>query len=215
MIEQEETKEDKKGPRVNYDAYFDYQGANAEEKARFLEQFDLIKTRKVGIREKPVAIIYNPVSGKKVNFRPTIEERFKMENIEYEFLETEKYFDTFMYAKDLDIDKYSVLVVVGGDGSYHEVINGMLAREDGRKIPICPVPNGSGNDLCSDIGIWSVDIALDYICKGECTGIDTVRCLLDHETEDTLPDGEERWMLCRHMDVSAAFAISGKVAEDA
>ena len=120
-----------------------------------------------------------------------------------------------MFAKDLDIDKYSVLVAAGGDGTYHEVINGMLARDDKRKIPIAVIPNGSGNDLCSAIGVWTLDHALDYICKGECTAIDTVRCLLDHESEDTLPEGEERWKHCRHMDISAGIAICGKINEGA
>jgi diacylglycerol kinase family enzyme len=137
------------------------------------------------------------------------------EKIAFEFLETQKYFDTFNFAKDLDIDKYSVLCATGGDGTYHEVINGMLARDDKRKIPIALLPNGSGNDLCSSIGIWSLDHALDYICKGECTALDTIRVLLDHESEDSLPEGEERSSLCRHFDINAGVAIVGKIVDGA
>jgi len=124
-------------------------------------------------------------------------------------------FDTFLYAKNLDIDKYSVLCAAGGDGTYHEVINGMLAREDKRKIPIALIPNGSGNDLCSSVGIWSLDHALDYICKGECTPLDSVRVLLDHETEESIPEGEEKVNLCRHFDVNAGISITAKVTEGA
>ena len=73
---------------MNYDQFFDYRATDEADKARFLDQFELIKTRRVEIHEKPIAIIYNPVSGKSVNMRPIIEERFKLEKIEYEFLET-------------------------------------------------------------------------------------------------------------------------------
>ena len=177
----------------------------------FLERFELIKKRKIDIREKPIAIIYNPASGKSVNLRPLIEKRLNQEKVPFEFLNTEKYFDTFRYTKDLDIDKYSVLCAAGGDGTYHEVINGMLAREDKRKIPIAVIPNGSGNDLCSSIGIWTLDHALDYIVKGECIALDTIRCLYDHETEDSVPEGEERPKFIRHADMNIGMAISGKV----
>lgn len=54
-------------------------------------------------------------------------------------------------------------MAAGGDGSYHEVINGMLARPDGKKLPIAMIPNGSGNDLCTSIGIMNLNDALDYI----------------------------------------------------
>lgn len=46
-----------------------------------------------------------------------------------------------------------MLVAAGGDGSYHEVVNGMLARTDKKKIPIGLIPNGSGNDTCTAIGV--------------------------------------------------------------
>ena len=143
--------------------------------------------------------------------RPLIQKRLDLEQIPYEFLETEKYFDTFRFARDLDIDKYSVLCASGGDGTYHEVINGMLARGDKRKIPIAIIPNGSGNDLCSSIGIFTLDHALDFIVKGECIALDTVRCLFDHETEDTVPEGEDRVKFLRHADVNCGMSISGKV----
>ena len=92
----------------------------------------------------------------------------------------------------------------------------MLAREDKRKIPIALIPNGSGDDLCSSVGIWSIDHALDYICKGECTPLDSIRFLMDHESEDTLPEeSEERSQLCRHMDVNAGVAIIGKITHGA
>ena len=56
-------------------------------------------------------------------------------------------------SRDLQIDNYSALVTVGGDGTVHEVVNGLMCRQDGKKLPLCFLPNGSGNDLCGSLGL--------------------------------------------------------------
>ena len=58
-----------------------------KDKALFLDQIELIEPRKI-IYSKPIAIIYNPNSGKKRNLKPLIIKRFKAALIPYEFLET-------------------------------------------------------------------------------------------------------------------------------
>ena len=64
-----------------------------------------------------------------------------------------------------DIDQYSALAIVGGDGTIHEAINGLLRRPDKKKLPIGLIPNGSGDDTCGQIGIdvADSDMALEYI----------------------------------------------------
>lgn len=72
-------------------------------------------------------------------------------------METHGPFEGFHYVKDLDIDKYSVIVAVGGDGTVHEVVNGLLYRKDKKKIPIAILPNGTGNDMCGALAIESFE----------------------------------------------------------
>ena len=91
----------------------------------------------------------------------------------------------------------------------------MLNRADKVKIPVALIPNGSGNDLCSAVGIKNLDIALNYIIKGECIEIDTIRVLLDHDDETTLPDGNDRLNYCRHMMINSAVAMPAKIANTA
>jgi diacylglycerol kinase family enzyme len=54
------------------------------------------------------------------------------------------------------LEDYDAIMAVGGDGSFHEVINGMLKRSDHTKLPIGLIPNGTGNDLCGSLGINSL-----------------------------------------------------------
>lgn len=148
-----------------------------------MSKFELVKTRKISF-DLPVLIIYNPSSGRSANILPLILTTLKLNKISYELLETKQKNDTYFFAKDADLTKYSMLVSVGGDGSYHEVVNGMLARPDKLKIPVSLLPNGSGNDTCRSIGIKNLDDALDYLIKGEVIALDTIRCMIDCDSFD-------------------------------
>jgi sphingosine kinase len=47
--------------------------------------------------------------------------------------------------KDLDLNSYDAIVTVSGDGIIHEVINGLLSRDDAHEIdiPIGVIPAGN------------------------------------------------------------------------
>ena len=63
----------------------------------------------------------------------------------------------------------------------------MLMREDGKKIPIGLIPNGSGNDTCFNLEICNYDEAIEAIING-CDLIKSDVCLnmLDYETDQSL-----------------------------
>lgn len=99
---------------------------------------------------------------------------------------------TWELARDLDIERYSVLVAVGGDGTYHEVVNGMLYRPDKRRLPVAFIPNGSGNDTLRALGVTTLEKALDYIIKGDLLKVDVTKVLLDYESEEAIPQGVDK-----------------------
>ena len=72
-------------------------------------------------------MIYNPTSGKKLNIRERIELRLSDHGIACTFFETQRYMHAWRLAEgEINFSEYSALVAVGGDGTLHEVINGML-----------------------------------------------------------------------------------------
>lgn len=59
--------------------------------------------------------------------------------------------DAYELTRTLALDGgHDAFVVVGGDGTIHEAINGMMVRDDNRKLPIGVIPAGTGNSLMMD-----------------------------------------------------------------
>ncbi|MEL7667210.1 MAG: diacylglycerol kinase family protein [Actinomycetota bacterium] len=52
-----------------------------------------------------------------------------------------------------DAQGYDVLVAVGGDGTVHEVLNGIMARPEGDRPVLGLIPTGSGNDTRRTVGV--------------------------------------------------------------
>ena len=65
----------------------DWKNLTPSEKQKVVQNFESIKARRVSYK-KPIAIIYNPNSGKKRQIRPKIEERLKSANIPFEMMPT-------------------------------------------------------------------------------------------------------------------------------
>jgi len=69
----------------------------------------------------------------------------------------------------------------------------MLMREDGLKLPVGVVPNGSGNTVCYLLGIESVDEALDTVVAATASKFDATRILADKEREEDVLPGKAGW----------------------
>eukprot|EP01097_Dermamoeba_algensis_P009453 TRINITY_DN6641_c0_g1_i1.p1 TRINITY_DN6641_c0_g1~~TRINITY_DN6641_c0_g1_i1.p1 ORF type:complete len:451 (-),score=117.56 TRINITY_DN6641_c0_g1_i1:36-1388(-) len=71
------------------------------------------------------------------------------------FVETKHNGHAKEFTEQLDISKYDGIVVLSGDGLLHEVLNGLMNRDDWMvaiRTPIGCIPAGSGNGLAHSIG---------------------------------------------------------------
>lgn len=62
----------------------------------------------------------------------------------------------------------------------------MLMREDGLQIPVCLLPNGTGNDTALAFEMRTLDQAISTLLKGELISYDVCKMLFDYETEEEL-----------------------------
>lgn len=121
-------------------------------------------------------VVVNPFGGKQLavsilnnQARPLWEKA----GIEVTVLETQYAGHSVEYARTVDFDGYDALCVCGGDGSIHEVVNGMLSRPDGRLLPLLVLPGGSGNSFAHDLLATDPLEAAQALIDGHCAWIDT------------------------------------------
>lgn len=72
---------------------------------------------------------------------------------------------------------FDVIVAVGGDGTVHEVLNGLMSHPPGERPALGIIPTGSGNDTCRTLGI-PVDLtdAVLTLTSGRCRRLDVGIC---------------------------------------
>jgi YegS/Rv2252/BmrU family lipid kinase len=73
-------------------------------------------------------------------------------------------------------DGFEIVAAVGGDGTVHEIVNGLMALPADRRPLLAAVPIGSGNDFCHNIGIpMDHEQAMQRILNGAPRPIDIGR----------------------------------------
>lgn len=89
------------------------------------------------------------------------------------------------HAKDLARQAgeqgYEMVIAMGGDGTVHEVINGLMLIPPEQRPILGVVPVGSGNDFAHAIGIpLKSEVALAHALRGEPASIDLGLLTDDH-----------------------------------
>jgi sphingosine kinase len=101
-------------------------------------------------------VLLNPASGKKKARQILRQVRSLWENsqIQITVTETSRAGEAKKFIQTLALDKVDNLVIIGGDGTLYEVINGIMKRPDWEtaiNIPIGIIGAGTGNGLCKTI----------------------------------------------------------------
>jgi YegS/Rv2252/BmrU family lipid kinase len=94
-------------------------------------------------------LILNPISGQGRGKRllPEVVKRLEQSGFEADVRHTGKPGDAREFAASAEADGVAVLVIIGGDGTINEVVNGL----GGRLTPICVAPVGTANCLTKEL----------------------------------------------------------------
>ena len=120
-------------------------------------------------------IIINPNSGKKKSvsvFKNILKPSLELNSINYRTKTTTHFGHAEQIIESIDLLNFNAILVLGGDGTMHEVINGLLKREDGINLPIGNIPTGSGNSLLYDLGKFDIRDTINIILKNKIRKID-------------------------------------------
>jgi YegS/Rv2252/BmrU family lipid kinase len=121
------------------------------------------------IENSEILFIINPNSGPR-RFNHLIR-RIRKADPELKYIVTKN--TTVQEVFENNLEKYSVFIVVGGDGTVHEAARHLYNRED--KI-LGVVPNGSGNGFAFELGFKkSIKSLLRDIHEGETINLDVLK----------------------------------------
>ena len=130
-----------------------------------------------------IIILVNPQGGNKKGPKivrdvvPILENS----NIKFEIIQTEYKGHAEKLSQELDLEEVCGLCQIGGDGTFHELVNGLLSREDGKKVPLGYIPGGTGNSFMYDLECLEPLEAIKRIIKGETKQIDVVEVMMPNE----------------------------------
>lgn len=117
--------------------------------------------------KKKVLVIINPCSGRYTvrNQLLHIADDFTKAGFETTVYTTQKRGDATEYAKQFS-GQYDLIVCRGGDGTFNETVNGILAS--GIDVPLGYIPSGTTNDFANSLNIpTTAKKAIDLICSAE------------------------------------------------
>ena len=133
---------------------------------------------------KKVLIIYNPVSGTKSNkaMISQLLNYYKLNNINYFLLKTEYKNHAKEFCANNSLAEYDDLIVCGGDGTFNEVINGVVINKN-KKIPrLGFLPGGTGNSFMHDLNAVDPNKAINKIIKNNSDTLDILKLTYNNKT---------------------------------
>jgi sphingosine kinase len=123
--------------------------------------------------QRVLLIIINPFSGKKnaqTIFENIMKPMLNLAGITQMTCIVTQYYG---HAKEIiteleNLLEYTDIVSIGGDGTVHEIINGLMRRSDAAhavKIALSVIPTGTGNALAASLNLFDVYIAVWNLIK--------------------------------------------------
>lgn len=146
---------------------------------------------KLANKLRHLQVIINPVSGKKQGTKVFEQVRSLLDKsyLTYSVRETYSSTDIKDFVRELNLAETDGLVIVGGDGTIHDAIAGLMSRPDWEtaiKLPLSIIPGGTGNGLSKSLLTASGETynplnSAFLIAKGKQQSLDLIEVIQNNE----------------------------------
>lgn len=128
---------------------------------------------KLDVPYRKIHVIINPVSGKDQPILNVLNDVFYKNDIEWDISITKKFGDATEFARKAAESGCNLVVGYGGDGTQHEIANGVM----GTGVPMGVLPGGTGNGFGNEMGLpTELRPAVELLCSSYNTrNIDIVK----------------------------------------
>lgn len=129
-----------------------------------------------------IKVILNPQAGRgyAASISTAISRQLAQLGADFDLVHTRHPGDAIALARDAAEEGFDRVVSVGGDGTTHEVINGLLSVNGASRSALGCIPAGSGNDFAIMNGApTQIEQACRLVATGESHPIDLGRVIVD------------------------------------
>lgn len=128
-------------------------------------------------------VIINPSAGHGYTRRvsPVIGEYLQTMGVPFDLVHTSRQGEAIEIARQAVADGFERIIAVGGDGTSHEVVNGLMSTRNGHVNGLLGcIPTGSGNDFAVMNGIpTDLRAACQLVVEGKPKVVDVGRVTID------------------------------------
>ncbi|MEP0985738.1 diacylglycerol kinase family protein [Ekhidna sp.] len=123
--------------------------------------------------ERKIFVIWNPFAGgKALKICKALTEKLSQEDLEYQVFDTNESKSATKTVSEFLDDTFTDLIIIGGDGTINESINGLT-----HDIPVSVIPAGTGDDFIKNVEIGkSLEQQIQTAISGKIIRIDLGRC---------------------------------------
>ena len=126
---------------------------------------------------KRFVVVVNPAAGTKrgLTMLEEVKPVFAAAGAELDVRATEYSGHAGEIARTIDLDGCDGFCLIGGDGTIHEVVGGLMQRTDPGGIPLGVIPGGTGNSVLQHLDCTDPADAARRIVAGNVQPLDVVR----------------------------------------
>ena len=123
---------------------------------------------------KKYMVVLNPCggNGRGAAVLPAVTPVFASAGATLEIRETQAAGHAAEIARTADLADCVGFCVIGGDGTIHEVVNGLMQRSDPAGVPLGILPGGTGNSLAEHLDCFDPLVAARRIVAGDVQSLD-------------------------------------------